>query len=220
MDCWLDPHWRSTVTPGTVSGQPAVSTAVRAMSRACSPACETHPQITSSTIPGSMPALCASALSTCADRSAACTPDRPPLRLPTGERTASTMTASAMAYLLLPLGSASIVEQPVSCAAAGVLTGPVASVDMSRIVIVGGHGKVALHLARILNDRGDEVISIFRNPDHTDDVTATGARPVVADIENLDTPALADLLVGHDAVVFSAGAGGGDPARTYAVDRD
>ncbi len=91
---------------------------------------------------------------------------------------------------------------------------------MSRIVIVGGHGKVALHLARILNDRGDQVTSVIRNPDHADDVSATGAHPVVADIERLDTGALADLLAGHDAVVFSAGAGGGDPARTYAVDRD
>ena len=93
---------------------------------------------------------------------------------------------------------------------------------MSRIVIIGGHGKVALHLARILTDRGEAeiVTSVFRNPDHADDVGATGAHPVVADIENLDTDALADLLAGHDAVVFSAGAGGGDPARTYAVDRD
>jgi uncharacterized protein YbjT (DUF2867 family) len=91
---------------------------------------------------------------------------------------------------------------------------------MSRIVVIGGHVKVALHLARILTERGDEVTSVFRNPDHADDVAATGARPVVADIETLDTAALADLLTGHDAVVFSAGAGGGDPARTYAVDRD
>jgi uncharacterized protein YbjT (DUF2867 family) len=91
---------------------------------------------------------------------------------------------------------------------------------MSRIVIVGGHGKVALHLARILTDRGDEVTSVFRNPDHADDISAAGARPVVADIEHSDTGALADLLAGHHAAVFSAGAGGGDPARTYAVDRD
>ena len=94
---------------------------------------------------------------------------------------------------------------------------------MSRIVIVGGHGKVALHLARTLTERSDaddQVTSVFRNPDHADDVSATGSRPVVADIENLDTGALADLLAGHDAVVFSAGAGGGNPARTYAVDRD
>ncbi len=91
---------------------------------------------------------------------------------------------------------------------------------MARIVVIGGHGKVALQLARILTDRGDEVSSVFRNPDHSDDVAASGADPVVADIEQLDTGALAGLLGGHDAVVFSAGAGGGDPARTYAVDRD
>jgi uncharacterized protein YbjT (DUF2867 family) len=91
---------------------------------------------------------------------------------------------------------------------------------MARIVVIGGHGKVALQLARILTERGDEVSSVFRNPDHADDVAAAGARPVVADIERLDTDALAGLLAGHDAVVFSAGAGGGNPARTYAVDRD
>ncbi len=91
---------------------------------------------------------------------------------------------------------------------------------MARIAVIGGHGMVALQLARILTERGDEVTSVFRNPDHSDDVAATGARPVVADIEVLETDALADVLTGHDAVVFSAGAGGGDPGRTYAVDRD
>ena len=29
--CWLLPHWRSTVVPGTVSGNPAPSSALRAM---------------------------------------------------------------------------------------------------------------------------------------------------------------------------------------------
>ncbi|MCV7411631.1 NAD-dependent dehydratase [Mycobacterium florentinum] len=91
---------------------------------------------------------------------------------------------------------------------------------MARIIVFGGHGKVALQLARILTERGDGVSSVFRNPEHSGDVAATGADPVVADIEQLDTAALADLLPGHDAVVFSAGAGGGNPARTYAVDRD
>jgi nucleoside-diphosphate-sugar epimerase len=91
---------------------------------------------------------------------------------------------------------------------------------MTRVIVIGGHGKVALPLARILTERGDEVSSVFRNPDHSDEVAETGAKPLVADIERLDTDALADLLAGHDAVVFSAGAGGGNPARTYAVDRD
>ncbi|OBA82039.1 NAD-dependent dehydratase [Mycobacterium sp. 1164966.3] len=91
---------------------------------------------------------------------------------------------------------------------------------MARIVVIGGHGKVALHLARILAERGDDVTSVFRNPDHAGDVAETGAKPVTADIQQLDTAALAELVAGHDAVVFSAGAGGGNPARTYAVDRD
>lgn len=91
---------------------------------------------------------------------------------------------------------------------------------MAHIIVIGGHGKVALLLSRILTDRGDQVTSVFRNPDHAEEVAATGATPVAADIEQLDTDALAKLLTGYDAVVFSAGAGGGNPARTYAVDRD
>jgi uncharacterized protein YbjT (DUF2867 family) len=91
---------------------------------------------------------------------------------------------------------------------------------MARIVIIGGHGKIALLLGPLLTERGDEVTSIFRNPDHSEEVAVTGVAPLVADIEQLDTDALTALLAGHDAVVFSAGAGGGNPARTYAVDRD
>lgn len=91
---------------------------------------------------------------------------------------------------------------------------------MSRVLIIGGHGKVALRLAPILAQRGDEVTSVFRNPDHEDEVAATGATTVVADVQSLDTDALADLFRGQDAIVWSAGAGGGSPERTYAVDRD
>ncbi|WP_157001999.1 SDR family oxidoreductase [Agromyces laixinhei] len=91
---------------------------------------------------------------------------------------------------------------------------------MARIVIFGGHGKIALRLARLAAERGDEVDAIIRNPEHADDVVAAGARPIVADIERLDVDDVAEILHGHDAVVWSAGAGGGDPARTYAVDRD
>ena len=89
-----------------------------------------------------------------------------------------------------------------------------------RIVIIGGHGKIALLLSPLLAARGDEVTSVIRNPDHAGDVSASGAVPLVADVEALDVDALAGLLAGHDAVVWSAGAGGGNPARTYSVDRD
>lgn len=91
---------------------------------------------------------------------------------------------------------------------------------MSRILVIGGHGKVALLLAPLLAARGDQVFAVIRNPDHAADVRAAGAEPVVSDIESLDVDALTDLISGHDAVVWSAGAGGGSKERTYAVDRD
>jgi uncharacterized protein YbjT (DUF2867 family) len=91
---------------------------------------------------------------------------------------------------------------------------------MSHVCIIGGHGKVALILSQMLKSGGDDVTSVVRNPDHTDDVENTGATAVVADVEQLSVAQLADVLEGHDAVVWSAGAGGGNPERTYAVDRD
>lgn len=91
---------------------------------------------------------------------------------------------------------------------------------MAKIMLIGGHGKVALLLAPLLVARGDDVTSVIRNPQHEADVTATGAVGLVADIETIDTDGLAELVRGRDAVVWSAGAGGGNPQRTYAVDRD
>lgn len=89
-----------------------------------------------------------------------------------------------------------------------------------RVVVFGGHGKVARQLAPLLAARGDEVVSVIRNPAHTDDVVAGGAQPRVLDLEGASDAHLDELLSGADAIVWSAGAGGGDAARTYAVDRD
>lgn len=88
------------------------------------------------------------------------------------------------------------------------------------IALIGGHGKVALHLIPLLNAAGHHVDAVIRNPQHRADVEQAGADAVVADVESMDTGALTDLLRGHDLVIWSAGAGGGDPQRTYAVDRD
>lgn len=91
---------------------------------------------------------------------------------------------------------------------------------MARIIIIGGHGKVALRAYPHLLERGHDVTGVIRNPEHTEEVARTGASALVADVEHLDTMAITDVLSGHDVVVWSAGAGGGDPDRTYAVDRD
>lgn len=89
-----------------------------------------------------------------------------------------------------------------------------------RIVIAGGHGKIARLLSRRLAARGDSVVGLVRNPDHAADLTADGAAPVVADLEAVDAATLAGPLAGADAVVFAAGAGpGSGPDRKETVDR-
>lgn len=91
---------------------------------------------------------------------------------------------------------------------------------MARILIIGGHGKVALQAEPLLVRAGHDVRAVIRNADHADDVAAAGAHPEVADVAGLDIAQLTDLVRDSDVVIWSAGAGGGDAARTYAVDRD
>lgn len=91
---------------------------------------------------------------------------------------------------------------------------------MSRVMILGGHGKVALLAAPKLAEAGHRVTSVVRKAEQVDDVTEAGATPVVADLQELDTERMALLFAGQDVVVWSAGAGGGSAERTYAVDRD
>ncbi|MFV0375143.1 NAD(P)H-binding protein [Microbacterium sp.] len=91
---------------------------------------------------------------------------------------------------------------------------------MSRILLIGGHGKVALLLEPLLVAAGHHVTAVIRTPDHETDVGRTGATPLVADVEAYDFDHLTNLVSGNDVVIWSAGAGGGNPARTYAVDQD
>jgi nucleoside-diphosphate-sugar epimerase len=90
-----------------------------------------------------------------------------------------------------------------------------------RVVIAGGHGKIALILERLLVQRGDSVAGFIRNPDHAADLEDAGAEAVVLDLENASVDGVAAHLQGADAVVFAAGAGpGSGAARKETVDRD
>lgn len=89
-----------------------------------------------------------------------------------------------------------------------------------RVVLIGGHGKVALLAAPKLVERGFAVDSLIRNPAHADEIKAIGANPVVLDVENAGVAQLASAFEGAHAIVFSAGAGGGNEDRTRAVDFD
>ena len=53
---------------------------------------------------------------------------------------------------------------------------------MTNIAIIGGHGKVALRLAPLLVEAGDEVTSWIRSQDQVEDIEQTGATAKVLDV--------------------------------------
>lgn len=88
-----------------------------------------------------------------------------------------------------------------------------------RIVIAGGHGKIAMRLEKLLSARGDIPVGIIRDPAQAEDLGAVGAIPVVCDLESASVDEVASHLDGADAVVFAAGAGpGSGAARKETVD--
>src|SRR5262245_23165752 len=92
--CIDEPHWRSTVVPATVSGQPATIGTIRPMFQPCSPIWVTQPICTSSTSPGSTSWRARSPFRTWAASSSPRIEESVPFFLPIGERTASTISAS------------------------------------------------------------------------------------------------------------------------------
>ncbi len=74
-----------------------------------------------------------------------------------------------------------------------------------RVVIAGGHGKIALLLARLLAGRGDQAVGLIRNPAQAADVQKAGAEAVVCDLETASIDDVAALLSGADAVVSPCG---------------
>ncbi|MEO3801785.1 SDR family oxidoreductase [Nonomuraea sp. B1E8] len=86
-----------------------------------------------------------------------------------------------------------------------------------RIIIAGGHGKIALRLARRL---GAGAVGLVRNPAHVADVEAAGGEAVVCDLERASVDEVARIAEGASAVVFAAGAGpGSGAARKETVDK-
>ena len=91
---------------------------------------------------------------------------------------------------------------------------------MAAVTIIGGHGKIALRLARQLTESGHAVTSWIRDATQGTDIEDVGATPAVLDVEGMSIEQMAGAFAGADVVVWSAGAGGGSPERTIAVDRD
>jgi uncharacterized protein YbjT (DUF2867 family) len=85
------------------------------------------------------------------------------------------------------------------------------------ILVVGGHGRVALRLLKILAEQGHHARGLIRKREQAADLEAVGAVPIIGDLEN--DASLEPYVKGADAVVFAAGAGpGSGPARKRTVD--
>ena len=90
---------------------------------------------------------------------------------------------------------------------------------MSRIAIVGGHGKVALHLLVELRRTEHTPVALVRNEAYREELESRGAEVRLLDIERDDAEAFAAAFEGCDAVVFAAGGGpDGNAERKRTVD--
>lgn len=96
---------------------------------------------------------------------------------------------------------------------------------MVNVCIVGGHGKVALRLVKILSSRSHTITPIVRTQDHFTDLTSlasTGSiSPRVLSLEDSPVSEFTSLFESTKAevVYFTAGAGGkGGEERTKKVD--
>ncbi|GAB7333095.1 hypothetical protein MBLNU13_g04767t1 [Cladosporium sp. NU13] len=87
---------------------------------------------------------------------------------------------------------------------------------------LGGSGKVARHITRLLAQQQHTVHSIIRKPEQSASITELGGKPIVQSIEDSSVEAMAATIksTAANAIIWSAGAGGGSADRTRAVDRD
>ncbi|KAF7966905.1 hypothetical protein HWV62_36621 [Athelia sp. TMB] len=86
------------------------------------------------------------------------------------------------------------------------------------VVIVGGHGKISLFLAKIIGGQ-NSVKSIIRTKEHEADIKAVSSQPLLLSLEDSPVSDFTKAFEGADVIYFSAGAGGkGGSERTKKVD--
>ncbi|KAK2804129.1 hypothetical protein FQN49_008861, partial [Arthroderma sp. PD_2] len=104
--------------------------------------------------------------------------------------------------------------------------------SVPRVLLLGGHGKIALLLTPLLLARGWDVISAIRDPRHESDILkfnkddGKGGKVSISisDLEKVKSSEDAAKVItaaSPDYVVWAAGAGGKGPVeRTYAIDQE
>lgn len=90
-----------------------------------------------------------------------------------------------------------------------------------NVLMIGGHGRVALRTLPLLTTAGHDVEALIRKTEYEPDIVARGARPHIAEMLNFDDAEWDALLRDKDVVIWAAGNGGRDGVdQTYAIDRD
>ena len=97
-----------------------------------------------------------------------------------------------------------------------------------RVLLLGGHGKVALHMTPLLLSQGYQLTSVVRNVDHKSEIEARAGKHsenlsiLVSSVEDIRSAQDAGDLLARtkpSIVIWAAGAGGkGGAFRTKAVD--
>lgn len=87
---------------------------------------------------------------------------------------------------------------------------------MSRIVVIGGHGRAGILIVEKLVAAKHAVVATIRNPRHMADMVKRGAETHVLDLDKSPFDAIVEAMKGADAVVFAAGSAEGESS---ALDR-
>ena len=97
----------------------------------------------------------------------------------------------------------------------------------TKVLLLGGHGKIAMKLTPMLTAKSWDVTSLVRNEDHRSEIVNLGNGPgkidiVVDSLDDVSEESHAKRVldtVNPSVVIWAAGAGGkGGAARTKAVD--
>ncbi|GAA5876415.1 hypothetical protein JCM16303_003523 [Sporobolomyces ruberrimus] len=92
--------------------------------------------------------------------------------------------------------------------------------SLPRIVVVGGHGKVALHFTKLASSTFS-ITSLVRSESHFSELESLGSTPKLVSLEESSVEDLASIFKGAQGVLFAAGAGGkGGKERTKKVDEE
>ncbi len=88
-----------------------------------------------------------------------------------------------------------------------------------KIFIIGVAGGVGRRIATQLARSGDEPVGLVRKPEQAEVLAANGIQTTMGDVVAMSVDELAEKMLGCDAVIYSAGAGGkGGPEATTQVD--